>query len=435
MKNRYNSWLREAFWLSVIVLPLLFVGCKKEGELKPEFDSVLYDIVQTDTFKLKTSVVREDSIASQVASHNLFGSYVDPVFGLTSAEIYSQVRLSSVNVDFGSPIQLDSVVLSLKYHDIYGSEANPLSIEVYEVLEDFDKSSTYYTNQSVNIGSLIGNKVFYPKVNDSVLVDTVMRAPQLRIPLNNTFGQSLLNESGSVNLEDNDNFLQFFKGFYLKNNTMGQASGEGSIVSFDMNSSTTKLTLYYTNTSTLENESYDFIINSECVKFSTFEHDYTGTDIEAHLQNNNPDTTLTYIQPLQGVKTKIEIPNIKDLRDEGPILINKAEITFTIKEYSDTTFSSPSSLAVVGIDDNGNQTFIADFLEGVDHYGGEKNEIERTYTFNVSRHLQELISGTTNNNGLYLITSGSIIRANRVILNSENSNVDEIKLNIIYSKL
>ena len=450
MKNTFmiQNYTRKVLLLSAIFLLTFMSSCKKKGELVPNFDDSSFDVNFTDTVSLVTSVVREDSLRTDVSSLNLLGQYYDPEFGLTTAAIYSQVLLSGVNVDFGTPVVLDSVVLSFKYNNYYGKK-DGLTVNVYELTDDMDASTAYYSNQYFNYDPTpIGSRSFLPNVNDSVLVDTVMSAPQLRIKLDNSFGQKLLNASGTVDLSNNTSFLQFFKGFYIVPASSALDSvpgsiaqkttlspGDGSMVYFDLNSSVSKLTLYYTNTSTLDSDSYDFIISADCAKFSAFDHDYSGTDIENQLSGSGQDTTLLYVQPLAGVKTKIELPYIQKLKDQGNVAINKAELVFSIEQGSDEDFEAPSSIALVGIDEDGKSVFLTDFFEGTEYFGGSMEPSTKTYTFNISRHVHEIVYGTTPNYGLYLIASGSSVNAERVIITSDKHPTAKLKLNLTYSNL
>ena len=73
----------------------------------------MLSILQTDTVTLVVSTVREDSLRSDELSLSLLGNYIDPEIGQTRAGFYSQVRLSSPDIDFGTNAVADSLTLSL----------------------------------------------------------------------------------------------------------------------------------------------------------------------------------------------------------------------------------------------------------------------------------------------------------------------------------
>jgi len=75
-----------------------------------------------------------------------------------------------------------------------------------------------------------------------------------------------------------------------------------------------------------------------------------------------------------------------------------------------------------------------DYFENAAYFGGTYNASNKTYTFNISRHIQDLINNNTVDYGMYLIATGSSIQANRSVLNSFKHPSNKIKLNITYSK-
>lgn len=438
MKNKINlnSQLRKAIILSAIFFIVIIVGCKKDGELVPEFDNGDIPILFTDTFSIKTSVEIEDSLRTDVAAFNLLGIYNDPIFGPTSSSIYSQVTLNGLDVDFGTAPVLDSIVLTLKYSDIYG-DSSAMAIDVFQVTEPMSSSTSYYSNQFLtNDLTPIASKTFIPNTTDSVYVkfDSTNVAPHLRINLGNTFGQSILNAS-ATDLATNDAFTSFMNGLYITSQESVDATtllpGEGSIVYFDVNSEVSTVTVYYNDTL-----SYEFLMNSESVKYSRFDHNYAGTDIEDQL-NGAGDTALTYIQALAGIKTKLEIPHIKNIIEDGPVIINKAELVVTLDSGSDDDYTAIQTLQIVGIDADGQPFFISDFFEGASFYGGgiEVDGQIKTYTFNISRHIHDLIYNTPIDYGMYIFATSKSISANRTVIRSEKSPTGKMKLNITYSKL
>ncbi len=103
----------------------------------------------TDTVTIISYTVREDSLRTDTLfSQHLLGSYDSPVFGKTYANIYSQVLLPSNNIDLGSSLILDSVVLTLDYAGFYGDTAIQHKILVYQLTEDLGVNTEYYSNHT-----------------------------------------------------------------------------------------------------------------------------------------------------------------------------------------------------------------------------------------------------------------------------------------------
>lgn len=433
--------LRKVLILSALFFITLFYSCKKDGELVPLFDDGNLAILFTDTFSITTEVVPEDSLRTDVAVYHLLGLYNDPIYGPKSSSIYTQMTLTGSNVDFGVTPTLDSVVLTMGYQGLYGDTSTPMAINVYELTTQLSSDNDYYSNTyATHDISPIASKTFVPNLNDDVTInfDTIIRAPHVRINLGTTFGNKIIagDINGSGDLVDDATFQQYINGLYITttdsvtNTTL--PSGTGSIAYFDMNSSISTVTVYYNDTS-----SYEFTINSGTSKWSRFDHNYTGTDVEKHLTNNiTKDITLAYISTMAGVKTKLFIPNLKDIIKDGNVIINKAELIIPVEAGTGDNFDSPvATLAVVGIDENNTPIILPDLIEGLDYFGGNLDGSTNTYTFNISQYVHQLIYNTTIDYGMYLLPSGSSITSKRLVIGSFSNPVSNIKLEITYSKL
>lgn len=437
--------IRKAFMLSVLFFVVL-MSCKKDGELYPDFNNENLSIHFTDTLNIVTTLLKDDSIPTLSAGSNLLGIYNDSVFGPASASFYTEITLSGANVNFGTNPLVDSVVLSMKYvsaNSLYGSIITSQTVDVYRLSEKFTKSD-YYSNESLSYSSYptpLGSLSFLPNLIDTVQViqngDTTWQSAHERIRLSDTFGQEILNAGGGTNtIASNAILSDLVNGLYITPSTTVStttlAPNEGSILYFDMNSSLSTLTIFYRNDAGTE-KSYSFIINSESKKFNHFEHNYTNTEIDKQLNGLSYDSTLTYVQAMGGIKTKLIIPNLKNLSAEGKIIINKAELIFNVSDFGNNLATIPT-LALTGISAEGQATFLIDYFEGAGYFGGVYNETDKTYTFNIARHLQDLINNNTTDYGMYLVATSSSITANRSVINSFKHPSKNIKLNITYSK-
>jgi hypothetical protein len=92
-----------------------------------------------------------------------------------------------------------------------------------------------------------------------------------------------------------------------------------------------RITLYYHNK--VDTTSYYFGISSSgCARFSHFEHDYSSaTDIIAQL---NSASTIpkqkSFVQPMDGLSSKITFPYIKNMFNKEKVIINKAELIIPV---------------------------------------------------------------------------------------------------------
>ena len=203
-----------------------------------------------------------------------------------------------------------------------------------------------------------------------------------------------------------------------------------------MNSELSTLTMYYDDTS-----SYSFSINSTTEKYAYFAQNYAATDVEKQLNNDiSKNTAVTYVSSMAGVKTKIELPTIKELGNGDPVLINKAELIFSVAVDKESLVDLvDETIYLVGIDAEGNQLILADDNPAIEsdntHFGGSYDSSTGTYTFNITRHIHQLLTTTETDHGMYLVSSGARTEANRVVLGSGEENTYKIRLEITYSKI
>lgn len=425
----------------MIVLAGIFLSACEEPdiiglEVQPTGDQL--NVLHTDTLSLITYTTKEDSIRSDETSYGLLGSYLDPVFGLHSASFYTQLRLSSNNANFGVSPVADSVVLTLVYKAVYGDTLTPQTVNVYELDDKIYRDSSYFSNTSFSASTLLGSKTFIPTPKDSVLVDGVKKAPHLRIKLNPLVAQKFINESGSTNLSDNTNFLEFFKGLYVTTTPVGS---NGAIISFDLLNSLSQMTLYYKNSDS-DSLKYNFVINENCARVNHYEHNnYFQASSYLQSQVILGDTakgdSILYLQSMGGLKVKIKYPYLMNLVSSGKIAINKAELIVKLDntDLTETKFAPPAQLTLIEEKD-GKIRYIVDQYEGTNYFGGSFDVAKYEYHFNIARHLQQILNGDKENLGLSLVvwTANRPNTANRVMLNGSKRS-DPLRLSITYTKL
>lgn len=424
----------------LILLISLFIlqACKKEGEigLEQQIDEEGLLGVLVDTSTIQTFSVKDDSLISSRYIRNQLGEFRDPIFGNTNASIAFQAVLSQNNVNFGTNLVLDSVVLVLGYigdktQRFYGDSSSKLDIKLYQLDESITEDSIYYSNRVFKTKATpIASQVYQINSVDSLLIqnirdgksDTVQKvAPQLRMRLSDAFGQELLSKSGTLELSENSVFLNTYKGFYI---TSTRVSGDGGIMSFDLtNSNRSYIVLYYKNSTDTTN--FIFNINSVAANINRYEHDYTGTEVINQFSDTTLGQTKTFIQSLGGLRAKVRIPNVKRLTDSGLIAVNKAELI--VKPYAGT--ESPYA-PIINIALKARRFDNTEFVVQTSSY----NTSTKEYKLVVTNFIQQYISGKLEIKELYLEDNSKQIRANRLVLSGQNS-ADPIKLRIFYTKL
>lgn len=449
-----NHW----FAFALITLMISLTGCNDDPDdiglnLQPGKNRL--NVFYSDTSTVRVHSVFEDSVKTNGISSAMFGSFYDPVFGVTNSAICTQIRLSSVAIDFGENPVLDSIILALEYTTInfsgdevisfYGDSTTLQTVHVYEITDSLALDSSYYSNKTMPLlEPSIGTKTFTPAPKDSVYVDTIKYKAQLRIPLSEEFGNKILAAS-ETNLSSNAEFLRFIKGIYLAPEPVSAPGG--GIMFFNLLANYTRLTLYYRND---ENDSlkYNFTIADASARFLNFGHDYNAANAD-FLAQLSGDTTLGsnqfYLQPMAGVRAKIDFPHIKNWSgfvsdgDTVAALINEAKLILTNIDPNDA-YLPPPTLALFSRTAEGGVGYLADQSEGTTYFGGTYDIETGQYYFRISRHIQSLISKDSTNYGLYLMISGASLVPNRVVFYGDNPSSPEnfakrLKLNLIYTKL
>lgn len=435
-------------FLALTGIALLIFSCTKEADIiglniQPPGDEMGLSV--TDTIGLVSYSVREDSVNTSNLPTSLLGSLFDPVFGKTTASIYSEIRLSNVQLDFGAGAAIDSIVLSLKFKSLWGDSSSMQTFRVFEMTENIEVDSTYYSTHVVDYNETteLGSISISPPT-DSIMVDTVKLAPHLRIPLNQVLADKLLDGS-SEDFVSNDEFRKFLKGLYITADPV-QESGKGALITFEMYNSLTNLTVYYRNNDK-DSLKYIFYITNDGARFNHFEHyDYADADPLFRQQVIDGDKTLgqdiIYLQPLGGVRTNLHIPSLVTLGNEiqsgerTMIAVNEAKIVFSNFE-SDPFLDPPSRLLLAKItDEEGSTMFLDDQREGENYFGGYYNKSNMTYTFRLNRYVQDrLLNPGEEDFGLALLVPGASSVPQRVILNGSAAGSGEIKLVIKYTEV
>ncbi len=327
---KHSSLSSAAALFSLGLGLLLWLSCTKPTPFGSEqIDDGLSDNFRyTDTLTINCSLVREDSILSSdrssTSAYLFCGQIDDPVFGRSRSDIFTLFRMSNLNPSFKGAT-VDSIVLFLNYDGagIYGDTLQPQTIRVHRLAADtsvrWDKD--YYSNHSFPVAELLGEATnFLPTPNiGSTLFDTTNKAPYVRIPLDNAFGQELLNID-SLDLTLDTTFWKKLRGIRI---SAEPAASPGAMLAFDLNNSTfSRIRLYYklaTDTSSNSRTfDYSFVGGN---KMASFTHDYNAAPAGPYL--NQPFDQYMFVQGMSGLRLKVEIPYAHLL---GNIAVNKAEL-------------------------------------------------------------------------------------------------------------
>ena len=421
--NHKLIFLKRITVLTAALLLIVLQACKKDPsviglDIHPQSDKVT---AATLSFSgINAFTFSEDSLSTDERSLALLGSYNDPVFGLTSASFISQVRLSSLSLDFGTSVQADSICLYIDYTSFYGDSTVSQNINIYELANSIYPDSIYYSNFDANtvINPVpLHSFTYTPRPNDSCLT--------IKLPIE--LAQRFIAAPSSI-YEDNAAFLEFFKGLCF----MPDASlPGGGIAYFNLLSTKTYMILYYTNQD--GPQTYNFSINTNCARINLFNHNY-GNSMVTGINDSVTSHSSIYMQAMSGLGMKIYFPGLTSWKDSGDIIISKAELIIPVNtSFNNSLYTSPSKLLNVGITSSGTYEFLSDYVVGEAYFNGKLNEETQEYRFNIGRYIQSLVDGTKTDNGIAVLCSDNRVSSNRVVIN--NSNVTGgLRLEIYYFK-
>lgn len=439
MKSNYKSQL-----LTLIVFLLIaLTGCEEQSsigvEVLPAGDLISIRNTTEDTRSYTHS---EDSIRTDEPRRSLLGSFVDSLFGITTINFAAQFRLYDFP-DFGKNPEVDSVKLYLYYRIIYGDTITKQKFSVYELESPLDVDSKYTQDvdlKSMAYDDLIGEYEYTPRVRlDSATADTFYQL--INIPIDNSLGQKLI-DADSLDMVNNDVFLEYFKGLYIETEKL--TTQGGAILSLEAVQQGTfngsALAVFYHNDSIKSVAGGDssmimpYIISQYSARVNHIDHDYTQAPFYDHLNSETIQDSLIYVQATGGLKSKILIDELSSWGDSVNTAINKAELIFQIDTIASEVhkYTPPLQMLFTIVDSVGVERLPIDYVFNPSFYGGALRS-DYTYHFTITQHIQEIIIGNARNYGFYLTPAQKNNEANRVVLKGSTS-ATGIKLFVTYSK-
>lgn len=476
MKKLRLSFSPLALIVGTIVL---FSSCKKINEatelgggLVPEvdnvntfetsFETITNNLLLNDTSKLAYS----DPVALGHISN-------DPEFGQTTANVYFSISaLNYGTYPFSSKenLEIDSVVLSLSYISSYGDVAALQTVRVYELPQSssFVDTTLYkFTHPEFETGNELGSKSFaINTLDDSIRQinysprDTAKTANVLRIHLDNDLGYrfALLDTNNTAlgGFRNDSIFKRNFKGLAIK-----AESGTGNgLAYFNLSDAAkTNVTVYYRATrGTIKDSGQVVFTHSRNGQANTISRTPAG-NYATNVSNGADADELLYIQSTPGSYATVKIPSLDTFSNN---VIHRAELIVTrVPSTLDNIFTPPAQLFLNKVNNAGDSawTFDKDFPIipnqplSWEPFGGNLKS-DGTYRFNITGHVQDIITRDSSNRTLRLyaplettlssaFTSNATIPVNqrpaegRVVVGG-GTNLDPVvrmRLRIVYSKL
>jgi len=417
--------------LSIAFVALLWTACNKPTPFGAELVDEETEFAFTDTLSVLCTIQPEDSvITSSTSSYYLCGELNDPIFGKSSAELYTQLRLDNLDPGFDpAKMTLDAVDMYMRYSTsgLYGDTLQPQTLRVLRLVQPIQWDANYFSDDELTAGEEIGRvENFYPKPRTAdSLFSTTTKAPFLHVRLANSFGNELLGMD-SLSTATDTAFWRKLRG--LKIVSSAANASPGAMLSFN-----------------LDETGYSR------VRLSYHVAGYTGTQPGMKINQRSDD--LLFLQSMQGLRVKLEFPTTNKLND---LIINKADLEFTVATVpgDDLSHLFPADQVTLR-QEQGDSTLVytSDVLyslgstlsEGFTRFGGyPETEIVNgatltRYHLSLSSVFQKMVDDDSSinleNRTLYLTIFPENRSPQRLIVYGPKSPIYPLKLNVKYTKL
>ena len=366
MKNKTIA-LRNLAILALITS--FFIACDKD------FATIESDIVNTNNATNFDALSRQFDVLAYTKALppvqtsalpiNLLGVYNDPIYGKTTGNIVTQLRPAFLDPDFGSNVELDSVVLSIPYFStpidvlsdgetvyeldsVLGDITTTMKLSIYEsnyFLRDFDPNSSindsqiYYSNQTTGtspIGDtqlegtlLYQDDVFKPRPRQIQLKNTAgeltgYSVPALRVSYKTVtelayWNEKIIQKSGQPELSTINNFNDYFRGIYFKTEAI---DGEGTMSLLNLASSNANITLYITSDNSFD-ATLDQVKSSVVFNFTGNRVNFLSNDFVYPVGDENLGDDKLFLKGGEGSIAVVKLFDGEDTDDD--ILFNSFE--------------------------------------------------------------------------------------------------------------
>jgi hypothetical protein len=420
----YNTF---RIFLLVVAVPFILTSCDDDitniGEsLQPL--SELMKAKRIDTLSVNAYSLSFDSILTTNFEFAMAGTMTEPVFGSSKASFIHRVRLGGSDT-YPTPFKPgptavgDSLVVTFLPNSFYGDSATKMNMRIYRLDEDILKDDLIYSNYEPQI-DMASEHSQVISVKDTLI----------KFVLDSTFYHPLLDGVDSIGT--NEDLRGVFKGIYV---TVDEdpVEGEGAIMSLDLLSTLSTVSLYYHWQDDTIKYVYDFAFNISSARANLFEHDHSIGQI-ANLNDTVMEDTLVYVQGIGGTYVRIDIPYLNELVHSDIRAINKAELSVKSIDYIDSTFYPPPDKLILyqKVDDVFTELF--DMRLGENYFGGSFDDETSRFTFNMTSHVTDYLENPDSPFTLYLMVEGVIVAPERITLFNGTA-PNNIRLKIIYTEM
>jgi len=330
----------------------------------------------------------------------------DPEFGKTVAVLYASFTPTAYGTHpFRSTanVEIDSVVLSLKFTELYGDSTAIQEFEVREIDPLALFQDSLYKLDAPDFAVLpdpLGKSIIpFVTLNDSVsyvnVKDTLTVSSELRIKLDTAFGRRFVEADTAGAYKNDENFRALFKGVQVIASE-GSSPSKTALAYFDLNdNASSRITLYCRVTSDGKTDTVaPYFMNSADPQANMIRR--TPAHGYADMPNDSEENKeKLYIQSTPGSYATIKIPGLSGLDNR---VIHRAElIAEIVPSAGDYPYTPPNALYLDALNETGDSAFTIrnDFVKVSQYPGYDLATLggvlkKDRYVFNISRYVQSL---------------------------------------------
>lgn len=435
--------------LFALLAALAITACTKEPDLlglnlTPTSDKLT--VLFTDTTTLNAFNFPKDTLRTSVLpgytgstlNTMMVGAMYDSTYGKIEAGFATQLWLSTTSPVINAHPVTDSVVMQLPYAGLYGDSTSSQTLRIYQLLNPLRGDSVYYNNTHVSIlpNSQLTDLTFVPKVKDSVTIASVKYQPMLRLRLDNSFGDKLL-QNGSQ-LTSQINFRNLVHGLYftMKPQTTPKA---GSIVTFDLTGTNAALKIYYHDDVSTASVISLYVDGSNSQRYANFNfNNYQFADPLLRAQLVNKDSTKgqqkLFLSGLSSSDIKITFPHILNYLQKGKTGFNEAYLVIDAP-YKLSNKKPPTQLSLYKIYTDGKAYALEDLTSSTPSaISGAYDTLKMQYRFTVTNYIQNILKTGKQDYYLMLGIANPGKTPNQLIIPGTKSGTKRLRLELVYTK-
>lgn len=353
-------------------------------------------ILSTDTISVYSFTQYDPASRSENKDYGLLGSVYNPYFGVTSAELVSQLRLGSRWAD--SSFVVDSVKLVLRFEDVQGDSSAVQELAISEISEQLFDDVPYYSNTEVQLTGYDVGTFVIPPLRDSI--STV----KFNLPV--SFGEYVLRDTSMLfHSNARDDFRTYFKGLYFRITS----SSSHRILTLNLVRNSTSDDFYnyfviYYHTETDEVKPFYLILDAKNTnaRFNRYVHDFEASDPQKRIEHINDGyiDTLSYVQALNGAYTKIVLPGLEEIKNDPEltnIAVNKARLTIPVYKDNDVLTNKTTAMRIyLTYKLRDTVYYVPDYTLSSEFFDGLLDTVNSVYNFNIVSYVQNYLQDEDN---------------------------------------